>query len=652
MGLFFCFLSQYQEQTGIDNVKCKTCDPNTYQADNRSAAVNHDNKAEDCLKCPDNMYSEAGKQGCTPCAAGKAADDTTTLTGICVDCIAGQVSSSATKLICEKCTVGYYQDVKGLPSCNKCIPGQYQDEKGKTECKDCPKGRHDAGNVLSKTDLSTTCKECATGLYQKEKGSTFCLPCLTGTYQNDLGKSSCKECPKGYSNGETEKPKCTECIAGSFQDETRKPNCKDCVAGLFSEEVGATILDSCIACPAGFFSKTPNSQKCTQCGTGKKGESSAPGSTTCSFCDQGRYQPIDTPGICQDCQPGQYADGKGQKSCTKCSIDTFSSEPGKSSKADCLQCSIDRSTGTSQGNTAKSACLCKRTDYYTDDSTEGACVSCPVGADCSANDGLTLAELTAKPGYWRPSLDNDIFSPCAAGYSALNAQDLANARCCSVVNDAKQTNISICVRNTTTTTTFSHTDEQCSDGYSGSLCLVCAAGFVKQGTDCISCPEGASIVIAAIPLLSMLVVLFVVLLIFFVCGKKATSNAKRANKWFGQAKIMLSFLQIFSSIPGVLDGVPWPKPFLEFALPLGLANLDFLSVLAKTGCSLNVRFYDKFILHMILPVGCLIIILVAYFVAVTCCVKKDDSVRHSSVKETASKAVILVVLLLYPGLST
>ena len=325
--------------------------------------------------------------------------------------------------------------------------------------------------------------------------------------------------------------------------------------------------------------------------------------------------------------------------------------PGKASKSDCRSCSLDRSTGISKGNTAESACLCKRTDFYTD--TEGACISCSVGADCSAKDGLVLSELTAEPGYWRPSLDSDIFSPCAAGYSTLNADDLANARCCPVVDDAK-TNISICVRNSSTSTiaTFSHTDEQCSNGYSGSLCLVCAAGFVKQGTDCIACPEGASIGIAAIPLISMLAGLFVVLLIFLVCGKKAQNKAEKANKWFGQAKIMLSFLQIFSSMPGVLDGVPWPKPFLEFALPLGLANLDFLSVLAKTGCSLNVQFYDKFILHMIFPVGCLIIILLAYFVAVACCVKKDDAVRQSSVKQTASKAVIFVVLLLYPGLST
>merc|ERR1711865_623984 len=129
-------------------------------------------------------------------------------------------------------------------------------------------------------------------------------------------------------------------------------------------------------------------------------------------------------------------------------------------------------------------------------------------------------------------------------------------------------------------------------------------------------------------------------------------GATSANNWFGQAKIMLSFLQIFSALPGVLDGVPWPKPFLTFSLPLNIFNMDFLAILAKSGCSLNVRFYDKFILHMILPVGCLLVIAVAYFSAKKCCVKKNDIEKQEHMKETASKAVILIILLIYPGLST
>ena len=117
------------------------------------------------------MFSEAGQQGCTPCAAGKAADDTTKSTGICVDCVAGQVSSSDTGLKCAACEIGMYQNKPGLPSCDECIPGQYQDDEGKTKCKECQEGRHDTAESAGsdgkqnqvaeiKRDKPTVCEEC------------------------------------------------------------------------------------------------------------------------------------------------------------------------------------------------------------------------------------------------------------------------------------------------------------------------------------------------------------------------------------------------------------------------------------------------------------------------------------------------------------
>jgi len=567
---------------------------------------------------------EEGATFCLPCLTGEFQDDAGSPS--CKPCRIGSSNGLTAQQKCVSCIPGKFQDKTNQPSCKNCVAGMYSKVSGATADTVCLKCRKGTYSTTLGADTDTACAPCAPGKWSGMDGAlvgSACKKCTIGMYSPDEASTSCTSCPSGYTSLKEGLTLCEKCIGGEYLDSATK-QCKTCKPGSVSKS-GAV---ECKTCPNG---QTTNDDL-----------------TACNKCDSGRYG--DTSG-CHDCVAGEYQDGKGETHCKRCAIDTYLTESGKKSNADCLKCPDDRSTGTSQGNTAESACLCKRTDFYTD--TEGACISCSVGADCSAKDGLVLSELTAEPGYWRPSLDSDIFSPCAAGYSTLNADDLANARCCPVVDDAK-TNISICVRNSSTSTiaTFSHTDEQCSNGYSGSLCLVCAAGFVKQGTDCIACPEGASIGIAAIPLISMLAGLFVVLLIFLVCGKKAQNKAEKANKWFGQAKIMLSFLQIFSSMPGVLDGVPWPKPFLEFALPLGLANLDFLSVLAKTGCSLNVRFYDKFILHMIFPVGCLIIILLAYFVAVACCVKKDDAVRQSSVKQTASKAVILVVLLLYPGLST
>merc|ERR1711865_1340557 len=57
-------------------------------------------------------------------------------------------------------------------------------------------------------------------------------------------------------------------------------------------------------------------------------------------------------------------------------------------------------------------------------------------------------------------------------------------------------------------------------------------------------------------------------------------------------------------------------------------------------------------LHMILPVGCLLVIVLAYFIAKKCCVKKNDIEKQENMKETASKAVILIILLIFPGLAT
>ena len=81
-------------------------------------------------------------------------------------------------------------------------------------------------------------------------------------------------------------------------------------------------------------------------------------------------------------------------------------------------------------------------------------------------------------------------------------------------------------------------DDQCTEGYSGPLCLVCAVGFVKQGDDCTACPQGASVAIAVLPLIGVLVFLFAGLLLAFMCGEKVEKQAEDSGaRWFGQAKV-------------------------------------------------------------------------------------------------------------------
>ena len=70
----------------------------------------------------------------------------------------------------------------------------------------------------------------------------------------------------------------------------------------------------------------------------------------------------------------------------------------------------------------------------------------------------------------------------------------------------------------------------------------CAVGFVKQKDDCTKCPQGASIGIAALPMIISLVILLAGLLVAFLCGKKVENHAEDSgSKWFGQAKVSYSF---------------------------------------------------------------------------------------------------------------
>ena len=126
---------------------------------------------------------------------------------------------------------------------------------------------------------------------------------------------------------------------------------------------------------------------------------------------------------------------------------------------------------------------------------------------------------------------------------------------------------------------------------------------------------------------------------------------KQTHRCFGQLKILLSFFQIFSSMPNVLDVVPWPKIVLEFALPLSIFNMDFLKILSQTSCGVSVRFFDRFLLHMILPLFCLLAIGMAY-TASRACIGKKDLESRIRLKEETSKVIILIVLLLFPGLTT
>ena len=73
------------------------------------------------------------------------------------------------------------------------------------------------------------------------------------------------------------------------------------------------------------------------------------------------------------------------------------------------------------GNTKAASCLCRKEDYYQQDT--GVCQACPNGADCSLQNGISLPQLVAVNGFWYVFL----FRFIILKYSCTTSTDFSNS---------------------------------------------------------------------------------------------------------------------------------------------------------------------------------------------------------------------------------
>ena len=197
--------------------------------------------------------------------------------------------------------------------------------------------------------------------------------------------------------------------------------------------------------------------------------------------------------------------------------------------------------------------------------------------------------------------------------------------------------------------------------------------------ECVECIGGGLFISALAPVLVLcgLLYLFVVTYLLHSASQTTTNNNALQNsrtakkvKLFGQLKILLSLVQIIASIPTVLSGVDFPPFFLQVASIFGIFNFDILSLSRDFseafGCSMSVRFFDRFIIHLLLPILCLLAIGLAIMTAgpiYQCyCKNKRKKSKSNNMSEAINKSnnmseaifkvIVLVILLLFPGLST
>ena len=199
--------------------------------------------------------------------------------------------------------------------------------------------------------------------------------------------------------------------------------------------------------------------------------------------------------------------------------------------------------------------------------------------------------------------------------------------------------------------------------------MACSKDYVKQGNNCTKCIGGGSFASALGPVLILcgLLYLFVVFYLLRSASRTTTTDnalqnstrLKKVDKIFGQGKILVSLVQIIASMPTVLSGVNFPPVFIQITHVFGIFNFDILSISADLsrafGCSMSVRFFDRFIIHLLLPVLCLLAIGLAVVTAEPirrCGLKRGAKKQKNPMNEAVYKVVVLVILLLFPGLST
>lgn len=243
----------------------------------------------------------------------------------------------------------------------------------------------------------------------------------------------------------------------------------------------------------------------------------------------------------------------------------------------------------------------------------------------------------------RPNPLSITFSSCAVGFTgtAEIKTVLAERTCCPLIEG---TNRSKC-----SNLTFTKPEEQCLDGYNGALCLVCANGWVPQSDGCVQCEGGAQITLVFVTLFIVCSVVYCIIVGVLSCSVHE-EKVETAAEGMGQLKIVIAYIQIFSSLPGVMESVPWPDLFVSFSLPFTAINFNFMSLFAASSCGLSVLFPQQFLVHMTMPVCLTLACLLAYCTSNICGKKTKEAKEHR--KAQAMKIFFVLVNLIYPGLCT
>lgn len=329
---------------------------------------------------------------------------------------------------------------------------------GQTTCQSCPEGKFlTTGGSASALD----CQSCSVGKFSGEVGATTCTDCAAGKMADEVGTASC-----------------SECSPGKFASESQSSTCTNCELGEYAVSHGSA---SCTACAAGFFAANVGSPTCVMCGGGKyeNGER-----TACTDCEMGKRSNSGAISI----------DG-----CSVCSVNTYNTEAGSASCAECEDGSFTAGDDPSSHDSADDCQSCTNGQYWNADN--GACEACQAGKINSATNNFGCDDCPANE--YNSGIGGSSCMSCElSGFSARNADGNAvtsGASQCLPCEAGKFESDHICVEcgaNTMTAATGQSSCQDCptsevsNDAFTA--CAKCGEGeFFNSATSaCASCSSG------------------------------------------------------------------------------------------------------------------------------------------------------------------
>ena len=193
---------------------------------------------------------------------------------------------------------------------------------------------------------------------------------------------------------------CEQCPLGFYQDEDGKSDCKICPAGEVSNKVGSV---SCKQCRPGSYSVSDGQTHCKLCP--ENSYSSMVGSSydSCIQCEEGYGAP---PGSSLCCPIGMFAYQQMWAFCEPCPVNTYGSSNGG-----CISCPVGRYS-RHVGSSTEDSCVGCGSNEYLRGGDVYECSPCPVGSIPASVNATTCK---ACPAGQSATLWDSECSDCPAG---------------------------------------------------------------------------------------------------------------------------------------------------------------------------------------------------------------------------------------------